>query len=108
MRIDTADSFDHSLRALDPADVRRVEAFLGKLAEGPEVAGLRPEIVHDAHDRAIRSYKVTHDLRAIAHVGEGVTTLIYVARHDVAYEWIRNRCIECHPVTGAFIRTTPK
>lgn len=95
-----ADSFLAALEDLDVADAKRAVAFLEKLLRAPDAAGLRPEIVHDAADRAIRSFKVTHDLRTIAHVGGDVLILLFVARHDRAYAWARDRCVECHPVTG--------
>ncbi len=95
-----SDSFARSLVDLDPADARRVAAFVGKLIAAPQAASLRPEIVHDAADRKIRSFKVTHDLRAIAHIDGADALLLFAARHDRAYAWARDRCIECHPVTG--------
>lgn len=94
-----ADSFLGALDQLDKGDAKRAVSFLDKLVRAPDSAGLRPEIVHDAADRAIRSFKVTHDLRAIAHVDGGTVLLLFVARHDRAYAWARDRCIECHPVT---------
>jgi len=94
------DSFVEALAALSPSDGKRAASFLDKLLHSPDASGMRPEIVHDAGDRAIRSLKVSHDLRAIAHIEDGNVVLIYVSRHDQAYEWAKNRCIECHPVTG--------
>ncbi len=94
------DSFVSALTELDASDAKRVIAFLDKLVREPSARGLRPEIVHDAADRTIRSYKVTHDLRAIAHIEGDTVLLLFVARHDKAYAWARDRCIECHPVTG--------
>lgn len=100
MQISIADSFLESLIRLSPGDGKRAAAFLDKMVHAPDAAGLRPEIVHDADDRAIRSFKVTHDLRAIAHVEADRVVLLFVGRHDVAYDWARGRCVECHPVTG--------
>lgn len=100
MQISIADSFLESLIRLSAGDGKRVAAFLDKLVHAPDAAGLRPEIVHDAADRAIRSFKVTHDLRAIAHIEGDRVVLLYVSRHDDAYAWAAGRCVECHPVTG--------
>jgi len=100
VQISMTDSFVEALAALSPGDGKRAAAFLDKLLHAPDSASLRPEIVHDAGDRAIRSFKVTHDLRAIGHVEGDEVVLMYVSRHDDAYEWAKNRCIECHPVTG--------
>ena len=95
-----AETFLDALGELDHTDAKRAAAFVDKLLRAPETASLRPEIVHDAADRAVRSFKVTHDLRAIAHLEGDRVLLLFVARHDRAYAWARDRCIECHPVTG--------
>lgn len=97
-----AETFLDSLAELDPADAKRATLFLDKLVRAPEAAALRPEMVHDAADRAIRSFKVTHDLRAIAHVHGDATVLLFVSRHSQAYAWIRGRCIACHDHSGAY------
>ena len=102
-RISITDSLLEALAELDPADAKRVALFLNKLVHAPQAASLRPEIVHDAADRAVRSFKVTHDLRAIARVGDEGTALLFVARHDRAYAWARDRCIDCHPDTGELV-----
>jgi len=94
------DSFIEALTELSPGDGKRVAAFLDKLLHASDAVGLRPEIVHDAGDRTIRSLKVTRDLRAIGHIEGDEIVLLYVGQHDAAYEWARNRCIECHLVTG--------
>ena len=83
------------MRALDRADARRASAFAEKLVAASGLADLRMEIVHDAHVREVRSFRVTQDLRAIAHLECGRLLLLFVARHDPAYAWARNHCIEC-------------
>jgi hypothetical protein len=102
-RIAIADSFLDSLAELDPSDAKRVALFLDKLVREPEASSLRPEIVHDAADRSVRSFRVTRDLRAITRVAGDDVTLLFVARHDRAYEWARNRCIECHGDAGELV-----
>lgn len=89
------DVFLASMRRLDASDARRAAQFVDKLLHAPEASGFRPEILHDAHDRSIRSFHVTHDLRAVAHLDGEQVTLLYVARHDRAYEWAKTRCIVC-------------
>lgn len=96
LRIALTDTFLDALKALDPMDSRRTAAFIDKLLRAPEAASLRPEIVHDAADRTVRSLRVTHDLRAIAHMDGNLVLLLFVARHDRAYAWARDRCVTCH------------
>lgn len=95
--IEITEEFADSLDELDPSDAKRVAAFLGKLVLAPDAASLRPEIVHDAADRSIRSFKVTHDLRALARFDGDRVGLLFVARHDRAYARARDACFGCRP-----------
>jgi len=106
MNLTLADSFIESLADLSPADNKRATAFLDKLIHAADASGLRPEIVHDASDRTVRSFKVTHDLRAIGRVDGANLMLLFVARHDEAYRWARDHCVECDPPNGE-IRIDP-
>jgi hypothetical protein len=99
-RIHVSDDFLESLATLDAADAKRAVTFVDKLVHSPAAASLRPEIVPDAADRAIRSFKVTHDLRAIAHIDGQDVVLLHVARHDRAYVWARGRCLSCQSESG--------
>lgn len=100
MNLSLTDSFVESLADLSPADNKRATAFLDKLLHAPDATGLRPEIVHDAGDRTVRSFKVTHDLRAIGRLDGASLTLLFLAQHDKAYRWARDHCIECDPLNG--------
>jgi hypothetical protein len=95
MRISISDSFLDAMRTLDPADAKRAAAFAEKLVTSPQTRSLHAEHVRDAHARAVRSLRVTQDLRAIAHFECGRLLLLFVARHDIAYAWARHHCIEC-------------
>lgn len=101
--VSVSEGFLDAWADLDPVDGKRVGAFLEKLIGAPEAASLRPEIVHDAADRSVRSFKVTHDLRALAWAGGDQLLLLHVARHDRAYTWARTHCVNCHPVTGEYL-----
>ncbi len=105
-RIEISDNFVEAAAALDPRDVKRTAAFLDKLIHEPDASGLHAEIVRDAHDRSMRSMRVTKDIRAIARIDGDHVLLLYVGQHDDAYRWARDHCVECHPVTGA-LRVVP-
>lgn len=98
--ISLTDGFLHALARLSPADVKRTAVFLDKLVHQLDAAGLRPERVHDAADPRIRSFKVTHDLRAIVHVEGDDLVLLWVDRHDRAYVWAREHCMDCDERQG--------
>ncbi|MBI5231625.1 MAG: hypothetical protein HY876_05625 [Coriobacteriales bacterium] len=99
-RVAMSESFIDALAALDSGDAKRTASFLEKMTHAENVSAFRPEKVHSSPDRTIRSLRVTKDLRAIAHVSGDEWLLLYVARHDVAYAWARDKCVMCHPVTG--------
>lgn len=104
--ISLTDSFLDALADLDGADAKRVARFLAKLLRAPETAALHPEIVHDAADRTVRSLRVTRDMRAILHVSGESWVLLFVARHDRAYAWARDHCVECDSDGVAALLTT--
>ncbi len=93
--VTVTDSFLESASALDRTDAKRVSAFLGKLLTEPAAAGLHGEIVKDAHDRTIRSYRVSRELRAVARVEGRDATFLYVGPHEKAYTWARKHCVDC-------------
>ena len=93
--VTVTDSFLESASELGRDDAKRASAFLGKLLTEPTASGLRPEIVRDAHDRTIRSYRVSRELRAVARVEGRDATFMYVGPHEKAYAWARTHCVEC-------------
>jgi mRNA-degrading endonuclease RelE of RelBE toxin-antitoxin system len=97
-KISMTEEFVSSLARLDGADARRTAAFLDKVVREPDASALHPEIVHDAGDRAIRSMRVTQDLRAIVCVESDRIVLLHVAHHDAAYAWAREHCVACDPI----------
>jgi mRNA-degrading endonuclease RelE of RelBE toxin-antitoxin system len=100
-KISMTEEFVSSLARLDGADAKRTAAFLDKVVREPDASALHPEIVHDAGDRAIRSMRVTQDLRAIVCVEKDRVVLLHVAHHDAAYAWAREHCVVCDPADEA-------
>lgn len=100
------DTFVEALASLAPSEGKRATAFLDKIIHSADAPSLRPEIVHDAKSRAIRSFRVTHDLRAIGHVAGDELTLVYVGQHDEAYRWASKHCVDCDPHSGK-VTVTP-
>ncbi len=95
MNISISDGFLEATIELHPADTRRVALFLDKMLHAPDAAGFHPELIHDAQDRAMRSFKVTHDLRAIGRISGDEIHMLHVGQHDDAYRWARDHCVEC-------------
>lgn len=101
MRIAMTEQFLAALAALDGADTKRAAAFLDRLVRDPAGAPANAEIVHDAGDRAVRSMRVTRDIRAIVCLEDDRVVLLFIAHHDAAYEWARQHCVRCRPLDGA-------
>jgi len=101
VRIAITEDFVSSLATLDGADAKRVAAFLDRVVREPTDARVESEIVHDAGDRAVRSMRVTRDLRAIVCLEQDRVVLLFVAHHDAAYAWARQHCVRCRPLDGA-------
>ena len=97
VQIALAHSFIDALARLEPINAKRTAAFLDKLLEEPEAAGLHTEMVHGASDRSIRSLRVTVDLRAIAQRLGDQLVLLFVGHHDDAYSWARTHFSGCPP-----------
>jgi len=95
-----SESFIESMADLGAADAKRTAGFLAKLTRAEDLASLRPELVHEAGDRTIRSLRINKEMRAIAHLDGEQWLLLYVGQHDDAYAWARDRCLLCHPMTG--------
>lgn len=95
MRLALSDSFIDALCKLEHVDARRASAFVDKLLTEPDTRGLHEEMVKDAHNRSVRSFHVTREMRAIGHIEGDTLVLLWVDRHDRAYAWARSRCIEC-------------
>jgi hypothetical protein len=90
-----AHTFVEALAGLEPVGAKRTAAFLSKLLRDSRTAGLHSEPIHDAHDRSIRSLRVSDDLRAIARLVGGRLLLLFVGHHDAAYLWARDHCTDC-------------
>ena len=99
-----AGSFEEAARRLEGPEAKHIAAFVDKLAADPASHGARFEPVRKAQDRHMLSARVSLSLRAIAYECAGVLTLLWVGHHDAVYAWARNRCVECHPVTGRVVR----
>lgn len=100
MRVETTRSYEGSLGKLGPDDARHVAAFVRKLEATPSLPGVHLEPVREAHDKRVRSARVSRDLRAIAFVEEDRVVLIWVGQHDMAYTWAASKCISCSVETG--------
>ncbi len=82
---------------------KKVSEFLSKFMSNPELPGINYESIRTAADRNLRSVRFGDDYRGIILKPEQgvVYVLLWIDRHDEAYDWAaRHRC-RVHPDTGA-------
>ena len=94
--------FFECLAAIPKQEQKRVRAFITKFRNEPTGAGINYERINDAADPGYRSVRIGDNFRGIVMAPDSgnVYLLLWVAKHDDAYEWARrNRC-NIHPETG--------
>lgn len=85
---------------LSNQDRGRALTFVGKFLENPKQPGLSLERVQQAKSDHLWSGRVSDDLRAIIYQEGESAVLLYVDRHDAAYNWAGRHVIERHQKTG--------
>ena len=81
----------------------KVAAFIAKFRHNPRSPGLNYESVKGGKDPMIRSLRVDQDVRCILRApDEGNTyVLLWIDKHDEAYQWARRRSCHVNRVSGA-------
>ncbi len=81
----------------------RVREFIEKFKNDPGSPGLNYERINGAKDPHLRSVRIDQQYRAIVLNPErgNVYMLLYVDKHDDAYQWAISRQFKIHPGTGA-------
>ena len=82
---------------------KKVREFLDKFTQNPDTASLNYEKIQGARDSNLRSIRVDQNYRGILLKPQqgNVFVLLWVDKHDAAYEWASQRTCGIHPVTGA-------
>ncbi|MGE0367263.1 MAG: UvrD-helicase domain-containing protein [Phycisphaerales bacterium] len=81
---------------------RKVTEFVSKFRDNPQSSGINYEKINDARDANFRSVRIDQDFRGIVLKPDSgnVYVLLWVDKHDDAYDWARrNRC-HVNPTTG--------
>jgi superfamily I DNA/RNA helicase len=95
--------FFECLASIPKQEQKRVRAFITKFRNEPTGSGINYERINDAADSNYRSVRIGDNYRGIVLAPESgnVYLLLWVAKHDDAYDWARrNRC-NIHPATGS-------
>ncbi|MEY4352144.1 MAG: hypothetical protein RLZZ609_385 [Cyanobacteriota bacterium] len=81
----------------------KVATFISKFRANPRSPGLNYERIEGGKDPFIRSLRVDQDIRCIVRApDEGDTfVLLWIDKHDDAYQWARRRTCHVNRVSGA-------
>ena len=74
-----------------------------KFRQDPTLPGINYESIEGAKDPKLRSVRVDQSYRGIVMAPDegNVYMLLWVDKHDDAYQWARNRIVQIHPETGS-------
>lgn len=81
----------------------KVATFISKFRDNPRSPGLNYERIEGGKDTFIRSIRVDQDIRCIVRApDEGNTyVLLWIDKHDDAYQWARRRTCHVNRINGA-------
>lgn len=81
----------------------KVAAFIAKFRDNPRSPGLNYERIEGGKDSMIRSLRVDQDVRCIVRAPDKGNTyvLLWIDKHDDAYQWARRRSCHVNRVSGA-------
>ncbi|TIC80330.1 UvrD-helicase domain-containing protein [Crenobacter intestini] len=102
-KIAMSDDFLKSFAAVPRAYQQAVLGFLAKFRQNPLASGINYERIHDAADPNMRSVRMGDNMRGIVLKPEhgNVYCLLWVDRHDDAYQWARRHKVAIHPDLGS-------
>ena len=95
-----ADSYFKAMDALDPQEQLQAFQFTNGFRANPASPGTSLERVVRAKSDDVWSARVNQGTRAILFKDGDTWSLLYVGRHDDAYEWAHRRKVGRHSVTG--------
>jgi len=98
-----SNDFFKALNALPEKSRGKVATFISKFRDNPRSPGLNYERIDGGKDAFIRSLRVDQDIRCIVRAPEEGNTyvLLWVDKHDDAYQWARRRTCHVNRVSGA-------
>jgi hypothetical protein len=92
MRLFLSDSFFDKLVELPKNIQQNVRTFQRKFRENSQSSGIHLEKIAQFKDSSLRSARVDGEYRAIlGSLGSDNYMLLYVDKHDLAYDWARNK-----------------
>jgi superfamily I DNA/RNA helicase len=102
-KIAMSDDFLKSFANIPRQNQQAVLGFLAKFRQNPTANGINYERINDAADPNMRSVRIGDNLRGIVlkPAAGDVYCLLWVDRHDDAYQWARRHKVAIHPDVGS-------
>ena len=101
-KVAISDKFMAGLVQLPKQAQKKTMEFVSKFRQNPRSPGINYETINDAKDKQYRSVRIDQNFRGIVRApDEGdVYLLLWVDKHDDAYDWARRHKCDVHPGTG--------
>lgn len=95
--------FFQAFAAIPRAQQKKVNEFVSKFRHNPQASGINYEKINDAANADYRSVRIDQDYRGIVLKPEkgNVYLLLWVDKHDDAYDWARRHKCVVNPETGS-------
>lgn len=102
-KIAMSDDFLKSFARIPRQNQQAVLTFVARFRQNPLASGINYERINDAADANMRSVRINDNLRGIVLKPEAgdVYCLLWVDRHDDAYQWARRHRVAIHPDVGS-------
>ena len=103
LTVAVSNAFFKSLNKLPDKSRGKVASFLSKFRNNPSSPGLNYEHIEGGKDKLIRSVRVDQEIRCIVKAPDegNVYVLLWVDKHDDAYQWAKRRSCHVNRVSGA-------
>jgi hypothetical protein len=103
IQIAISDDFLRAFASIPRDRQQAVIQFLTKFRHNPRSPGINYEKIRDATDDAMRSVRIDQNYRGIVLKPDqgNVYCLLWVDKHDDAYDWARRHKVSIHPELGS-------
>lgn len=103
IKIAMSDDFLRAFAAIPRDRQQTVIKFLGQFRHNPASPGINYEKIRDASDPGMRSVRIDQNYRGIVLKPDkgNVYCLLWIDKHDDAYDWARRHRIAIHPDLGS-------
>jgi superfamily I DNA/RNA helicase len=102
VKVAMSDDFLRSFAAIPRDRQQAVIKFLGQFRQNPTSPGINYEKIRDAADPSMRSVRIDQNYRGIVLKPDkgNVYCLLWVDKHDEAYDWAARHRVAIHPELG--------